>query len=241
MRASWLLIPLLGWGVACSDPDDRATLRVFATSSLTAAFEEMAHTFEESNPDVDVVLNVAASSTLAAQIRDGAPVDVFASADWANVDKVIDRVIGEPSAFATNRLQIITEAGNPLGIETLNDLADPSVLFVTCDDDVPIGAYTAELLAKAGVELSPVSLEENVKGIVAKVTTGEADAGIVFVTDVLAAGSTATGVDIPDDLNVTASYPIARLSNDDEAEAFVRFVTSSDGRAILEQFGFGEA
>jgi len=201
----------------------------------------MAHTFEESNPDVDVVLNVAASSTLAAQIRDGAPVDVFASADWANVDKVIDRVIGEPSAFATNRLQIITEAGNPLGIETLNDLADPSVLFVTCDDDVPIGAYTAELLAKAGVELSPVSLEENVKGIVAKVTTGEADAGIVFVTDVLAAGSTATGVDIPDDLNVTASYPIARLSNDDEAEAFVRFVTSSDGRAILEQFGFGEA
>jgi molybdate transport system substrate-binding protein len=241
VRAAWILIPLLGWGAACSNPDDRITLHVFATSSLTAAFEEMSEAFEASNPDVDVVLNVAASSTLASQIRDGAPVDVFASADQANVDKVIDRVIGEPSVFATNRLQIITEASNPLGIETLNDLADPSVLFVTCDVDVPIGAYTAAVLAKAGVTLSPVSLEENVKGIVAKVTTGEADAGIVFVTDVLAAGSTATGVDIPDDLNVIASYPIARLSNDDEAEAFVRFVTSSDGRAILEQFGFGEA
>ena len=240
MRARWILVPLLVWGAACSNSDDRATLHVFAPSSLTAAFEEMSVAFEAANPGLDVVLNVAASSTLAAQIRDGAPVDVFASADRANLDKVIDRVIGEPLVFATNRLQIITETGNPLGIETLNDLGDPSVLFVTCDVDVPIGAYTADVLAKAGVTLSPVSLEENVKGIVAKVTTGEADAGIVFVTDVLAAGSAATGVDIPDDFNVIASYPIARLSSDDDAETFVQFVTSADGRAILERFGFGE-
>lgn len=218
---------------------DTTTLTVFATSSLTAAFERMAASFETANPDVEVVLSFAASSELATQIVEGAPADVFASADTENMYKVADEIIGEPTTFATNRLQIITEPGNPLGITTLADLADPSVLFVTCAPEVPIGAYTLQAFAQAGVTVSPVSLEENVKGIVTKVSTGEADAGIVYATDVLTAGESVEGVDIDDDVDVIASYPIARVSSNETAVEFVEFVLSAAGRAVLEEFGFG--
>ena len=218
---------------------DTTTLTVFATSSLTAAFERMAADFEATNPDVQVVLSFAASSELATQIVEGAPADVFASADTTNMDKVGDEIVGEPTTFATNRLQIITEPGNPLGIATLADLADPSVLFVTCAPEVPIGAYTLEAFAKAGVTVSPVSLEENVKGIVTKVSTGEADAGIVYATDVMTAGESVEGIDLADEFDVIASYPIARVSSNDAATEFVAFVQSTAGRAVLKEFGFG--
>lgn len=230
------LIALAGCGGADPDVD---TLRVFAASSLTAPFTELEAAFEAANPGVDVVLSFAASSELARQIVEGAPADVFASADTENMNEVADAIVDEVTTFATNRLQIITERGNPLGITSLADLADPTVLFVTCAPEVPIGAYTADALAKAGVTVSPVSFEENVKGIVTKVTTGEADAGIVYATDVMAAGESASGVDIADDFNVVASYPIARVSSNDTARRFVEFVTSTTGRAILEDFGFG--
>lgn len=233
-----LLVPLS----ACSGNDETtksSTLTVFAAASLTAPFTQLEAAFETANPGVDVVLSFAASSELATQIVEGAPADVFASADTKNMDKVVDAIVGEPTTFATNRLQIITEPGNPLGIASLADLADPSILFVTCAPEVPIGAYTTEALAKAGVTVSPVSFEENVKGIVTKVTTGEADAGIVYATDVIAAGDAATGVDIADEFNVTATYPIARVSSNDAAATFVEFVLSPDGRAVLEDFGFG--
>ena len=218
---------------------DTTTLTVFAASSLTAPFSELESAFEAVNPGIDVVLSFAASSELARQITEGAPADVFASADTENMVEVVDAIVGEVSTFATNRLQIITEPGNPLGITSLADLADPSVLFVTCDPDVPIGAYTVDALTKAGVTVSPVSYEENVKGIVTKVTTGEADAGIVYVTDVMAAGTSATGVDIADEFNVIAEYPIARVSSNEAASRFVDFVMSAVGRAVLEEFGFG--
>lgn len=230
------LIALTGCGGADSDVD---TLTVFAASSLTAPFTELEAAFEAADPGVDVVLSFAASSELARQIAEGAPADVFASADTENMNDVADAIIGEATTFATNRLQIITERGNPLGITSLADLADPAILFVTCAPEVPIGAYTVEAFAKAGVEVSPVSFEENVKGIVTKVITGEADVGIVYATDVMAAGESATGVDIADDVNVIASYPIARVSSNDTARKFVEFVTSTAGRAVLEDFGFG--
>jgi molybdate transport system substrate-binding protein len=240
VRRRLLAISVLVALAGCSGSDDEvATVTVFAASSLTAPFTEIETAFAAEHPDIDVVFSFAASSALATQITEGAPADVFASADTVTMDRVVDRLVGESIVFATNRLQIVTEPGNPLGITTLADLADPSVLFVTCAPEVPIGAYTAEALAKAGVTVNPVSFEENVKGIVTKVASGEADAGVVYATDLIAAGSSVTGVDVPDEFDVSASYPIARTSSNEAARTFVEFVSSSTAREILEDFGFG--
>ena len=141
-------------------------------------------------------------------------------------------------------MEIIVEPGNPLGIAGVEDLADPDIIFVTCDPAVPIGAYTEQVLDAAGVEVTPASLEENVRGIVTKVTAGEADAGIVYATDVLVAGDDADGVAIPDDINVVAEYPIATVTeaaNPDGAAAFVEFVLGDEGQTILAEFAFGPA
>ena len=222
-------------------------VNVFAAASLTDAFEAIAVVFEEEHPDVDVVFNFAASSELVgAIVDDGAPADVFASADQNNMDKLVDaaRNAGEPATFATNSLEIIVEPGNPLGIAGVEDLADPGVIFVTCDPEVPIGAYTQQVFDAAGVTVTPASLEENVRGIVTKVTAGEADAGVVYTTDVLAAGEAADGVAIPDDLNVLAEYPIAGVTeaaNPEGATAFVDFVLGAEGQGILAEFAFGPA
>lgn len=227
-------------GTACStSKTETTTVRVFAAASLTGSFTEIETAFEAANPSIDVVFNFAASSELATQISEGAPADVFASADTKNMDKVADVIDGDPVTFATNRLQIITEPGNPLGISGLADLADPAVLFVTSAPEVPIGTYTADVLARAGVDAKPVSLEESVKGIVTKVTTGEADAGIVYATDVIAAGSAASGVDIAEEFNVVVSYPVARLTSSDGAAKFIAYLSSDEGRRILGKFGFG--
>lgn len=239
LRSALIPIAVVGFVTGCGGGSDSEALTVFAAASLTGPVTDIAAAFESANPEIDVVLSFAASSELATQIVEGAPADVFASADTANMDKVSAALVGEPVVFASNRLQIITEAGNPLGITGLDDLADPAILFVTCAPEVPIGAYTAEVFAKARVTVSPVSFEENVKSIVTKVTTGEADAGIVYATDVIAAGSSASGVDIADEFNVLASYPIARVSRSELATRFIDFVLSASGRAILDDFGFG--
>ena len=235
-----LVVIAIGLAVGCSGSSDRSTtVNVFAAASLTDAFGAVETAFEAVNPDVDVVLNLAASSALATQIVEGAPADVFASADETNMDRIADLLDEPATVFATNRLQIVTEPGNPLGIASLDDLGDPSILFVTSAPEVPIGRYTAEVLTRAGVNLRPVSYEESVKGILTKVRTGEADAGIVYSTDVTAAGSSVTGVDIVDEYNVIARYPIARLTISEAAATFVDFVLSADGRSILDEFGFG--
>jgi molybdate transport system substrate-binding protein len=168
---------------------------------------------------------------------------VYASADQANMTKLVDAggTAGEPQVFARNSLQIIVEAGNPKGITGLADLAAPDIIYVTCAPEVPIGAYAAQVLQAAGVVTSPSSLEENVKGIVTKVSLGEADAGIVYTTDVIAAGSAAGGVVIPADVNVTADYPIVvtkEAKNAAGGQAFVDFVTGAEGRRILVAHGF---
>jgi len=229
-------------------PDDGVRLdgdvTVFAAASLTESFEAIGEAFEAIHPDVDVTLSFAASSQLAQQIEEGAPADVFASADVANMDRLVDGggAGGEPVVLATNALAILVEAGNPLDIDELADLAGDDLIVIACDPAVPIGAYTQHVFADAGVDVEIDSYEENVRAVVSKVLLGEADAGVVYITDVLAAGDEAAGVRIPADVNLVADYPIAVTAETDDAElaqAFVDFVLGDEAQAILAVLGFG--
>jgi molybdate transport system substrate-binding protein len=214
---------------------------VFAAASLTDAFTELGEAFERTDPDVEVEFSFASSSDLARQVVEGAPVDVYASADTANMDKVTEAgaVAGTPVVFATNGAEIIVAPGNPLGITDLDDLAERDLVVVVCASEVPCGAYADEVFGRAGVSVIPDSFEENVRGVVTKVTLGEADAGIVYRTDVIAAGDGASGVELPDEVNVVAEYPIVSVSGDGAADGFVEFVTGSLGQEILASYGFG--
>jgi molybdate transport system substrate-binding protein len=226
-----------------STPAATGAITVFGAASLTESFTEIGAAFRTEHPDAKVTFSFDASSALVTQIDQGAPADVFASADEANMKKLTDAGgnQGEPVIFATNELQIIVAKGNPKGIETVADLAQPGLTFVTAAPEVPIGKYTQQVLDSAGVSVTPASLEQNVKGIVTKVTAGEADAGIVYRTDVLAAGDKAEGVAIPADLNVIATYPIVLTkgsANASTGTAFIDFVLSEQGQKILSAHGF---
>lgn len=216
---------------------------VFAASSLTEAFMALGDAYAQTNPDADPTFTFASSSDLARQIGEGADAAVFASADQKNMTKVTDAGAsgtGEPQVFATNQAEIIVGPGNPLGITGLADLAAGDLIVVVCAPEVPCGTYADEVLANAGVELTPDSLEENVKAVATKVTLGEADAGIVYATDVIAAGPASSGVVIADDVNVVAQYPIVALADaPPAAQGFIDFVLSPDGQQILAGFGFG--
>jgi molybdate transport system substrate-binding protein len=248
-RLAIVSVAVLGLlGNACGDDESAAggsgDLVVLAAASLGGAYAEIGTAFMADHPRITVTFNFASSSDLVAQIVEGAPADVYASADEANMAKLIDAGggAGEPQVFATNRLEIIVEPGNPLDISGVVDLADPDLIYVTCAPDVPIGKYALQVLEAAGLDVTPASLEENVKGVVTKVTAGEADAAIVYVTDVIAAGTDAEGVDIPADINVEATYPIvvaANATNPAGAQAFVDFVLGEEGQAILAKHGFG--
>jgi molybdate transport system substrate-binding protein len=217
---------------------------VFAASSLTAAFTELGAAFEAANPRTPVTFSFAASSEIAAQVREGAPVDVIATADQSTMATLTEAaaIDGAPRTFATNVATIMVAPGNPAGIDGLEDLADDELIVVLCAPEVPCGSYAARIIANAGVTITPKSLEENVKGVVAKVTLGEADAGIVYRTDVIAAGDAAAGIEIPATVNVVADYPIAAVRNAPNqagAAAFIEFVISERGQEILASFGFG--
>jgi molybdate transport system substrate-binding protein len=219
-------------------------ITVFAAASLTDALTEIGAAFTGANPHATVTFSFDASSALVAQITEGAPADVFASADDVNMDKLVDAGLDgrAPEVFATNRLAIIVAPNNPLGITGVADLADPAVKTAICAAEVPCGRYADEVFTAAGVTVTPVTLEQNVRGVVAKVTAGEADAGIVYATDVLATGDDAELVEIPDDINVRADYPIATLADSARPEvgaAFVEFVLSPEAQAILSAHGFG--
>lgn len=223
---------------------DDSTITVFAAASLTDAFTDVGEAFTAANPAIDVTFGFAASSDLVTQIMEGAPADVFASADLTNMTKLTDAdgESGAPEVFATNVSEIVVAPGNPLAIEGVGNLADPDLIVVTCAPQVPCGTYAAEIFTNAGVTVTPDSFEENVKAVVTKVALGEADAGIAYVTDVIAAGERASGVEIPADVNVVASYPIAVTSQGaetDGARSFVEFVLSDAGQSILAGYGFG--
>jgi molybdate transport system substrate-binding protein len=253
-RTSRLLlvaVVLSGLVASCSDGSSGEStgggsvdITVFAAASLTAAFTEIGDAVHAANPGVDVTFNFAGSSDLVTQIAQGAPADVFASADTSNMAKLTDAGDSgsEPVVFATNRLEIIVGPGNPEGIASLADLSNPDLAVVLCAPEVPCGTYARQVLDDAGVTVTPKSLEENVKAVVTKVTLGEADAGYVYVTDVIAAGDKAAGVEIPTDVDVVAQYPIVvtkEAAQPEAAQAFVDFVLSDAGQAILAKYGFG--
>ena len=243
---------------ACGDDDDddsastteapaeestlEGDLTVFAAASLTDAFDEVGAAFEEANPDVSIEFNYGASSALREQILAGAPADVFASANTSNMDQVVETgAATDPEDFVTNQLQIVVPAGNPGGVAGLDDFANADLLIGLCAEEVPCGEFGREALANAQVTPSVDTNEPDVRALLTKVEAGELDAGIVYVTDVLAAGDAVEGIDIPADVNVTATYPIAALSDAGNAEvaaAFVEFVLSDDGQEILESYGF---
>lgn len=218
------------------------SVMVFAAASLTESFDDEQTTLKSQQPGLDVTFNYGGSGTLVTQIEQGAPADVIATADTASMQRLVDAGLVEaPRTFATNKLQILIAPGNPKRIQGLGDLARGDVTFVSEDDAVPAGRYAAQVLQKAGVAANPVSKEADVKSAVAKVTSGEADATIVYVTDVTAAGSKGAGVAIPDDENVVATYPIAVVksaTNKATAQAFVDAIVTGSGQQALRNRGF---
>lgn len=219
--------------------DDEQEITVAAAASLTGSFEEIAEDVEAEHPGTTITLTFAGSSDLAAQIAAGADVDVFASADEANMAKVTDLVRGEPQVFATNVLTIVTEPGNPEGITGLGDLEDPDLDIVLCAPQVPCGAAAQSLAEREELTLAPASEESRVTDVLAKVRAGEADAGLVYVTDATAAADDVAEVEAAGADEVVTTYPIARLTDSETAQAFVEHVTGPAGRTVLAEKGFG--
>ncbi len=220
------------------------SVSIYAAASLRTAFDRIAEEFEAENPGVDILpLVYDGSSTLARQIVEGAPADVFASADEKNMATVADAglVAGSAELFASNTLVIVVPAGNPGGVTSLEDLADPGLSVVLCAPEVPCGAASATLLSQAGVTVQPVSAEQNVSAVLTKVAAGEADAGLVYRTDVVGREDIESIVPAGAE-DVVNRYPIAALtgaSNPDAASAFVEFVLGERGQAILADLRFG--
>ncbi|MFC7879673.1 molybdate ABC transporter substrate-binding protein [Isoptericola sp. NPDC057391] len=244
--AALAVTALAGCGTSASGADGEdagtTTLTVFAAASLKGSFEDLAVQFEAAHDGVDVQLGFAGSSDLVAQIQQGAPADVFASADTATMDRLVaDDLVGAPQDFATNTLEIAVPPGNPAGVESLQDLADPDVKLVLCAPEVPCGAASAKVADAAGLDLRPVSEEQSVTDVLGKVTAGEADAGLVYVTDVAAAGDDVEGVEFAESAEAVNTYPIAPVADADQAELaqeFVDLVLSDDGQRTLAGFGF---
>lgn len=228
-----------------ADPEAELTgeLRIFAAASLRSAFDELATRFEQRHPSLEVLpISYDGSSTLATQLIEGAPADVFAAADEATMTRVADAgVATAPRVFASNTLVIAVPRDNPGGVQAIDDLADPALTVVLCAPEVPCGAASVTLLADNAVTVTPASLEQNVTAVLTKVATGEADAGLVYATDVRGVDAV-TAVAAAGSDRVVNRYPIAALeeaANPAAAEAFVAFVASDDGRAVLAERGFG--
>lgn len=236
------VLPLVG---ACSSTST-PTVRVLAASSLTDVYEQLAGEFETANPGVDVELQFAGSSQLASLVVEGAPGDVFASADLVTMQRVVDsgQTQSAPQVFATNSLTLVVPADNPAGVDRLADLADDDLLVAQCAIEVPCGAAAASLFASADLVVEADSLEPNVRAVLTKVELGEVDVGVVYRTDALAAGDRV--LEVPLDPNPVADeyaaneYAIATLLGAPaDADDFVAHVLSDEGQATLAGFGFG--
>jgi molybdate transport system substrate-binding protein len=219
------------------------TLVVFAATSLTDAFDKIGAQFQQANLGVTVKFNYNGSSSLATQITQAAPADVFASASPTNMKTVTDQSMASttPTIFTRNQGEIMVEPGNPDHITSLANLSNTAIKVVTCAPAVPCGALATTVFKNADVTVKPVSQEQNVGGVVTKVTLGEADAGIVYVTDVKANGTKTTGVPIPADQNTITNYPIAEIKgapNPTAAAAFIAYVLGPDGQQVLKSLGF---
>jgi molybdate transport system substrate-binding protein len=254
-RVSLLLLILIVLLSACAAKPaaPNQTVTVFAAASLTDAFTEMASAFEAAYPGSSVTLNFAGSNTLRSQIEEGAPADVFASANLKEMNTLVEKGLVDSQAqktFLTNRLVVLLPEGNPAQVQELSDLARPGLKLVLAAEEVPAGRYARQMLEKLDALYGSgylqaalnnvVSNEDTVKKVVAKVQLGEADAGIVYTSDAVAAPSLPT-LEIPPTYNVIAEYPIAspkQAPNPELAAQFIKFVLSPDGQAILKKWGF---
>jgi len=220
----------------------QGSITVLAAASLKESFPAIGKAFQAANPGTTVTFSFGASSTLAQQITQGAPADVFASASQKNMQQVVDaKSASNPTAFARNVLEIAVPKDNPARIASLQDLARPGVKVALCQPQVPCGDLAQKVLGKANVTVKPATLESDVKATLTKVQLGEVDAGLVYVTDVKAAGDKVSGVQIPPDVDMATTYPIAALSastNAGLAKAFVQYVLSGPARAELTEAGF---
>jgi len=230
------------------------TLTVFAAASLTDTFTAIAQAFNERHPDLRLVFNFGGSSGLATQIVEGAPVDVFAAASGATMATVTDAALadGEPVVFVTNSLEIAVPAGNPGGVTGLADFAKPELVIALCEPVVPCGAASVTVLERAGVVASVDTLEQDVRAVLTKIELGEVDAGLVYKTDVLAAGDAVEGIELAGAAAAIGRYPIVQLvdsanpgatnpsaANPAAAAAFIDFVLSPIGQQIFKDAGFG--
>ena len=231
---------------ACTGGRDQASngseILVSAAASLTDAFTEIEATFEDQNPGVDVLLNLAGSATLSSQIIEGAPADVFASASVTNMIPVVEggRASTKPAVFALNDMQIAVPLGNPGNVSGLDDFSNEALLLGLCAEGVPCGDLARDVLATAGVDASLDTNEPNVRALLTKIELAELDAGIVYTTDVRAS-VTVEGIEIPPQFNTSTGYSIVALSdagNPEGAATFVTFVQSAEGREILARYGF---
>jgi molybdate transport system substrate-binding protein len=234
--------PASGASGTASATNLSGTITVFAAASLTGSFTEIGKQFEAAHPGTTVTFSFGPSSGLATQITQGAPADVFASASTKNMDQVVTaKAATSPTPFANNSMEIAVPPANPAKITGLADLAKPGVKVALCAEDVPCGVVAREVFANAKITVTPVTNEVDVKATLTKVELGEVDAGVVYVTDVKAAADRVTGIPIPADVNASTSYPIAPLSasrNAPLAQAFVDYVLSDDGAAVLASSGF---
>lgn len=234
-----LALPL----AACGSGDDE-TLTIFAAASLTGVFDQLEVQFEADHPGVDVRISYAGSSDLVSQITDGAEADVFASADTATMDTLVAAGLtdGDPTGFATNTLVIAVPPGNPADVDSLDDLAEPDLQLVLCAPEVPCGSAAAEVAERADLDLEPVSEEQSVTDVLAKVEAGEADAGLVYVTDVAAAGDRVEGIAFPESASVVNNYPVVVLGDSEHsasAGAWLDLLLGDAGQRVLRDAGFG--
>lgn len=232
----WAVLALAGVTLAgCAPVPEQQQVTVFAAASLTESFGQIADAFEAENPNVTVTFNFGGSSGLATQIVEGAPADVFAAASPATMALVTDAGLAiDPIDFATNILEIAVSAGNPSEVTGLTDFANPDLAIAVCAVEVPCGAAAAGALETAGVVASIDTYEQDVKAVLTKVELGEVDAGLVYRTDVLAAGAAVEGIEVA---GPVARYPIAALTP--AGRAFVAFVLGDAGQKILNEAGFG--
>jgi molybdate transport system substrate-binding protein len=218
------------------------TITVFAAASLTGAFTQIGKQFEAAHPGDTVKFSFGPSSGLATQITDGAPADVFGSASTKNMQQVVAAGdASNPQNFAENVMEIAVPSANPANVTSVNDLAKGSVKVALCQPQVPCGVVAAEVFKNAGITVKPVTLEVDVKSVLTKVELGDVDAGVVYVTDVMSAGTKVTGVTIPDGINASTTYPIATISSSKHesiAQAFVAYVLSPAGQQVLAAAGF---
>jgi molybdate transport system substrate-binding protein len=231
----------------CAGADDTAaeetTVTVLAAASLTESFTAIGAAFEQANPGVRVAFSFGPSSGLVSQVIEGAPADILATADTATMQTAVDAgVVAAPRGFASNSLAVVVPAANPAGIVDLAGLAEPGVLVAVCEPQVPCGAVAQEVIAASGLPIEPVTFDIDVKAVLTKVILDEVDAGMVYATDVRAAGDDVIGIDIPADISTSVTYSIAGSTTTSVADLtgrFLDFVMGAPAQRILAQAGFG--